>query len=262
MRCLFLLLLGLLAASALPAAEEPCLPKAPALSAQDQLVFQFTPLLGREEVELLDRKLSRFARETSNRILVLVVDTLCGYPESEFAFLVGESWGIGAKGSDNGVVLLIKPTGPPGQRKVFIATGYGLEGVIPDLTCKRIVEQELIPRFRVGEYFEGIDKATDVLMSLAKGEFDHRSYGRPGIPWPVFVLFALVIGVVLWSVRDRAKRYARTNNVDFWTAWWLLTQIDRRHSGRWGGFTGGGGGGGFGGFGGGSFGGGGAGGSW
>ncbi|MBV6404442.1 MAG: TPM domain-containing protein [Flavobacteriales bacterium] len=251
----------------LAAQDDPCLPKAPPRVEQDRLVFQLAPLLNATEEERLDRKLTRFAQETSNRILVLVVDTLCGLPPSDFAFAIGESWGVGAKGFDNGVVVLVKPTGPPGQRKVFIATGYGLEGAIPDLTCKRIVDGEIIPRFKEGDYYAGLDKATDVLMGLAKGEFDHTSYDKPKVPWPLFVMLGLVVLVVVLSLRNSARRYARTNDVDFWTALWLLNQTGRSHSGRWGGFTGGGGwrgggGGGFGGFGGGGFGGGGAGGSW
>ncbi|HMQ76625.1 MAG TPA: TPM domain-containing protein [Flavobacteriales bacterium] len=265
---LLLILPALVACLTAPAAQDdPCLPKAPDRAQQDRLVFQLAPLLNESEQERLDRKLTRFAQETSNRILVLVVDTLCGYPESDYAFAIGESWGIGATGFDNGVVVLIKPTGPPGQRKVFIATGYGLEGVIPDLTCKRIVDNEIIPRFKQGEYYAGLDKATDVLMGLAKGEFDHASYDSRKVPWPVFVVMGLVFLVIILGLRSGVKRYARTNSVDFWTALWLMNQASRRHSGRWGGFTGGGGwggggGGGFGGFGGGSFGGGGAGGSW
>ena len=268
MRLRALLFVPALCAALLPlgAQDDPCLPTAPARAEQDRLVFQLAPLLSEGEEERLDRKLTRFAQETSNRILVLVVDTLCGYPESDYAFAIGESWGIGAKGFDNGVVVLIKPTGPPGQRKVFIATGYGLEGAIPDLTCKRIVDNELIPRFKQGEYYAGLDKATDVLMGLAKGEFDHASYDKRKVPWPVFVVLALVLLVIIMGLRSGVKRHARTNDVDFWQALWVMNQGSKQHSGRWGGFTGGGGwrggGGGFGGFGGGSFGGGGAGGSW
>ncbi len=267
MRLRALLLISVLAAS-LPGlgVEDACMPKAPPRSEQARLVFQRTPLLNATEEERLDRKLTRFAQETGNRILVLVVDTLCGHPPSDFAFAIGETWGIGQKGFDNGVVLLVKPTGPPGQRKVFIATGYGLEGAIPDLTCKRIVDGEIIPRFKEGAYYAGLDKATDVLMGLARGEFDHESYDKHKVPWPVFVVLGLLVLVVLLNLRRGARRYARTNDVDLWTALWLMNQAGRSHSGRWGGFTGGGGwrggGGGFGGFGGGSFGGGGAGGSW
>ena len=112
---------------------------------EDLLVWQYVDWLSPAEWTSLDHKLTTFARETSNRILVLITDTLCGLPESDVAIEVGERWGIGKAGFDNGVVILLKPTGPPGQRAVFIATGYGLEGAIPDALCKRIVDNEMIP---------------------------------------------------------------------------------------------------------------------
>ena len=252
------------------AQDDPCLPRKPA--DESHLVFQYTPFLDDREAGLLDDKLVRFAQQTSNRIAVLVVDTLCGYPASDFAFEVGQRWGIGGKKEENGILIVVKPTGPPGQRDVFIATGYGLEGAIPDLTCKRIVDNEVIPRFREGAYYDGLDKATDVLMGLAKGEFNAESYGRGDNAdvWGGLLvgLAVLVILVVVFIVqRNRVRSYARRNNIDFWSAWWLLNQASRTHTGSWGGFTGGGGGwsgggGGFGGFGGGGFGGGGAGGKW
>lgn len=265
-----LLFLGLLLCMApLHAANFDCSLTPPPERSQDRLVWNYvgTGFLSVDEEQRLNTKLGNFARETSNQVLVLVVDTLCGYPESDLAFLVGEKWGIGKAEFDNGIVILVKPTGAPGQRKVFIATGYGLEAVIPDLTAKRVVDREIIPRFKQGEYFDGIDAATDVLMGLAKGEFNAKSYGKKSFPWPLFVLIGIFIVAMVLSMRNRVRRYARTNSVDFWTAWWLLSQMDRKHRGSWGGFTGGGGfggggGGGFGGFGGGGFGGGGAGGSW
>jgi uncharacterized protein len=232
---------------------------------QDLLVWQYVDWLSPQEWVRLDRKLTSFARETSNRILVLVVDTLCGYPESDLAFEVGQKWGIGKAGFDNGIVILVQPMGPPGQRAVFIATGYGLEGAIPDLAAKRVVDNELLPRFREGNFYSGLDKGTDVLMALAKGEFDAKSYGQPKVPWGMLVFILLVIVVMVLSWRSSVKRYAATNKVDFWTAMWLLSQMqrDQRSRGGWGGGGGGSfGGGGFGGFGGGGFGGGGAGGRW
>lgn len=243
----------------------PAVPKAQ----QTKLVWQFTDFLDAHEVAQLDAKLTQFARETSNRLLVIVVDTLCGLPESDLAFEIGEKWGIGNAGFDNGIVFLIKPNGTPGERKVFIATGYGLEGAIPDLRSKQVVEGYVIPNFKAGNYFAGIDTATDALMAMAKGEYNEPSHDPKGFPWPVLVVFGIMVVAVGMSWRNRVSTYARTNSVDFWTAMWLLNQMDRRHTGRWtgggggGGWSGGGGGGGgFGGFGGGSFGGGGAGGSW
>ena len=265
-KLLFLLLLSFV--GGVHAASFDCALTPPDRSQQDRLVWQYTDLLSKSEQQQLNAKLVAFARETSNQILVIVLDTLCGLPESDLAFDIGEKWGIGKKGFDNGIVLLIKPNGPPGQRKVYIATGYGLEGVIPDLLAKRIVDNEVIPNFKAGRYFDGVNAATDVLMALAKGEFTEKSYGeqnQKSVPWPFLVFIIVIISAFVYAWRTRVHSYAKTNNVDFWTAMFLLSQMDRRHAGRYrGGSSGGsfGGGGGFGGFGGGGFGGGGAGGSW
>jgi len=232
---------------------------------QDRLVWSYAELLSPTEEQQLNAKLVRFAQESSNRILVIIVDTLCGADESDLAFRIGETWGIGNKGFDNGIVFLIKPNGPPGQRKVFIATGYGLEAAIPDLRAKQVVEGTVIPNFKQGNYYAGIDRATDMLMAMAKGEFNEESHGKRSFPWQPIVVFIVIAIFVIFNWRNRVKGYARTNKVDFWTAMFLVSQMGNSHSGRWGGGGGGGfggGGGGFGGFGGGSFGGGGAGGSW
>lgn len=269
MRRFLLLLLLALAAPIAHAERFDCSLSTP--RDQERLLFSYAKLLDDGDQAAINERLSAFARETSNQFLVLIVDTLCGMEASDLAFEVGERWGIGQKGFDNGIVFLIKPTGGTGDRKVFIATGYGLEGAIPDATCKRIVEDEVIPRFKQGRFADGINAALDVLMPLAKGEFDYRSYGRKKAPWGFILMVLIFIGVMVLSWRGRVKRYAATNKLDFWTAMWLLSQMDQRHRGTWtgggrvggGGFKGfGGGGGGFGGFGGGSFGGGGAGGSW
>jgi uncharacterized protein len=251
-------------------AAEGCLPAKP--DQENRLVFQYTTLLDPHQEERLNNKLTRFARETSNRIVVIVVDTLCGLEPYAFATAIIENWGVGDKDRDNGVVVLVKPTGGPGQRATFIGTGRGLEGAIPDAYCKRIVDEQLIPRFREGDFIGGLDKATDTLMALAKGEYDFESRDKAPVVPLLIGLFLFVLIIVL-SWRASVRRYASVNNIDFWTALRLLAEMQQRHHGRWGGFTGGGGGwrgggggwgggGGFGGFGGGSSGGGGAGGSW
>lgn len=270
MKTLRTLLIGLAMAStawAFAAEQDSCFPPKPAN--QDHLVFQYTNFLNDQEAAQLDAKLVNFARETSNRIAVVAVDTLCGYPPSDFAFQLGEAWGLGKKGIDNGVLVLVKPNGQAGDRHVFIAVGYGLEGAIPDLTAKRIVEEEILPSFRDGDFYGGLDRGTNVLMGLAKGEISAKSYGKEPFPWggllPI-LMFAGFLVLGIWLKARRTRQYARVNHLDFWAAWALLNAASSRHSGSWGGFSGGGGfgggGGGFGGFGGGSFGGGGAGGSW
>lgn len=261
-KLLLLLLIG--AALPLSAARFPCDLKPPPEREQGKLLWSYAPLLSPTEQARIDKRLTEFARETSNQVLVLIVDTLCGEEASDLAFAIGERWGIGQKGFDNGIVFLIKPTGGSGQRRVFIATGYGLEGAVPDAVCRRIIDNEVLPRFKQGEFARGIEAALDVIFPLAKGEFNHADYGKQRVPWgPLAVMVViLIIWVIAW--RSKVKGYARVNRTDFWTAMWLLSQASRRSGGgSWGGSRGGGfGGGGFGGFGGGSFGGGGAGGRW
>jgi uncharacterized protein len=197
---------------------DPCFPPKPAN--EDQLVFQYTNFLSKEDAANLNNKLVNFARESSNRIAIVAVDTLCGYPPSDFAFQLGQAWGMGKKGIDNGVLILVKPNGTAGDRHIFIAVGYGLEGAIPDAIAHRIVDEEVLPRFREGDFYGGMIKATDVLMGLAKGEIDVKSYGEEEpFPWGPVVIFLVLF--IVHHDRDRPHfpdRYARVNSMDFWAA--------------------------------------------
>lgn len=264
------LLLALAATTAVQAVRFDCSLEPPRKGEQEKLVWSYADgFLKPGEAERLNAKLVRFARETSNQILLLVVDTLCGLPEGDLATEVGHKWGLGWKDKGNGIVLLVKPTGPPGQRVVYIAVGYGLEPVVPDVTAKRIVRDLVLPLFQEQRYYDGLDQGTDRLMALAKGEYDEAVEGRRSFPWPVAVFLLVTFLTVFFGWRSQVKRYASVNKVDFWTAMFLLSQMQRKHGQRGGGmmrggggFGGGFGGGGFGGFGGGGFGGGGAGGRW
>lgn len=241
--------------------EEPCFPEEP--PSQNKLVFElYDDFINDSEAEQLNAKLVQFARETSNQIVVLIVNDLCGYDPARYAFDIGEKWKVGQSEFDNGVVVLVKPTGGKGQRKTFIAVGYGLEPVIPDLTAKRIVDKELIGNFKQGANYQGLDAATDVLMGLAVGEFDHGEYGKDEFPVAVALAIMAVFLLMFIGFIFSVRKYANTNNIAFWTAMMLMSQNSRSHGGTFGGGGGFSGGGGFGGFGGGSFGGGGAGGSW
>lgn len=257
-----LLLYGLMLSFVPLFAQGDCMPPKP--SDETHLVWQFTPLLDQGEEQQLDTKLAAFAQRTSNRIAIIIVDTLCGLEPVDYAVAIGRAWGIGGAEFNNGVVLLVKPNGGKGRRHVFIAPGHGLEGAIPDLACKRIVEEQLLPRFKEGRYAQGLDDAVSTLMQLAEGEISAESYSKPRVPWVPIVAVILFFVLIIFLKAGQTRRYAAVNGIDFWVAWTLLNQATRSSRGSWGGFTGGGGGGGggFGGFGGGSFGGGGAGGSW
>lgn len=153
---------------------------------------------------------------------------------------------------------------------MFIATGYGLEGAVPDAITKRIVNNEILPYFKQGMYFKGLDEATDRIIELTKGEYTADEYrkatsGSAGSAIPGIVIFIIVIAFSFMGRARRARHYSVGHNVPFWIAMGMMSS-NRSHGGSFGNFSSGGGsfggGGGFGGFGGGSFGGGGAGGSW
>ena len=103
-----------------------------------------------------------------------MIDSLYGHDMAEFATELGEEWQIGQKKFDNGVVILIEPS----AHQVFIATGYGLEGAIPDAICEEIVQNEILPNFRKGDYYTGLNNAVDVIMGLAKGEYSSSDYAK------------------------------------------------------------------------------------
>lgn len=243
----------------------------------NRLVNDYTNTLSNSEKQTLEDKLVAYDNGTSVQIAIVIIQTLDDYEISDYAFELGEKWGIGQGGTNNGALILVSID----DRKMWIATGYGLEATLTDALCKRIVENEMKPRFRNGDFAGGLSAAADAIIAVTKGEYASEGDGgngsggqRPPLPI-VITIVALIIGIWLLITLvavSQARKYARLNNMGFWAAWMLLNAARKKHTDSWssfsggrghfGGFSGGGGGGGFGGFGGGSFGGGGAGGSW
>jgi uncharacterized protein len=236
-----------------------------------RLVNDFAGVLDAGQAAQLEEQLAAYARQTTTQIVILTVPTLDGTDIADYAFQVGEKWGIGQKGKDNGVIIVFKPKTAEESGRVFVAVGYGLESVIPDAVANRlIVENEMIPRFKEGDIYGGLANASRVIMGLASKEFTPQQYqekvagnGGGGLP---FVVILIIIFFIISIFRGRRRYYTGGSNLPFWLLLGSMMGSGHR-SGSWGGFSGGGGGfggggGGFGGFGGGSFGGGGAGGSW
>lgn len=232
-----------------------------------RLVNDFAGILSSSEYNQLEEKLEQFARETSTQIVVVTVQDLEGYDPGDFAFRLGENWGVGQKGKNNGLVILVKPKTEREQGRIFIATGYGLESVLPDAIVNgTIIDNEMIPYFKANNYYMGLEKGIDVIMDITRGEYTAANYqenqaGQSGglpIALIIFILFFIVIPIL----RGRSRRfYSPGKDIPLWIALGMLS--GKRSNGSFTDFSSGSGGfGGFGGFGGGSFGGGGAGGSW
>jgi uncharacterized protein len=184
--------------------------------------------------------LRNFEASDSTQLVLLTIDSLEGEPIEDYSLSVAESWGIGRKGKDNGALLLIAKQ----DRKVRIEVGYGLEGRLTDLLTGRIIDNEITPRFKAGDFEGGIIAGVTAMVEAVRGEYQGtgnttRKKQRNPLGALALLLF-LGPGLMLLSGRGRHGRHRRGG---FWI----------------GGF--GGGGGGFGG-GGGGFGGGGASGGW
>lgn len=219
-------------------------------------------LTDREE-RALSQKLAAYEDTTSTQIVIVTLQTLDGVPAADYAIELGRQWGVGQSGQDNGVVILASRV----DRKLFIATGYGLEGAIPDIIANRIVEDVVVPNFRQGRFYDGFSLATDALIAAARGEYrapPGSGSGGGGINVGLIqtLFWIAVIIFVLTSRRGGGgggRRYKGRGG--FPVILWGPSFGGGNYGGGGFGGSGGFGGGGFGG-GGGSFGGGGAGGSW
>ncbi len=250
----------------------------PSPQSPPRLVNDFAGVFTPRQAGYLENVLTAFDDSTSNQITVVTVNDLEGYTASEYATRIGLDWKVGSEKFDNGVVLLIKPKTQDSGGQVAISIGYGLEGAIPDAYAKRIIDNELIPRFMQDDYFSGTAAACDVLMKLASGEISEpREAGDDDtggfIAIGLFLFFVILVSIVAATFRKGNNNGrggggsgTRTDGGDIFDAIIIGSLLGSGHRGgsSWGGSGGGFGGfgGGFGGFGGGSFGGGGASGSW
>lgn len=229
-----------------------------------RLVVDFTSTLTFDQRESLESKLVAYDDSTSNQIVVVIVPSTGDYDISDYAVALGRKWGVGGKEFNNGIVFLIAKN----DRKVWIATGYGLEGAIPDITAKTIIDNEVVPKFRGDDFYRGISNGIDGLIKAAAGEYKapagYRNRGKkdgPGNIIGLIVIFIIIIFII--SRRGGGGRGGSFMSRRGYRNMSGPIFFPPLGGGGWGGSSGGGGGGGgFGGFGGGSFGGGGAGGSW
>jgi uncharacterized protein len=230
------------------------------------LVTDFTNTLSASEKEQLEHKLDAFNDSTSTQIAVVIMKSVGDYDINDYGQKLGRAWGIGQKGKNNGILVLVAM----GDRKVSIQTGYGAEGALPDVITHEIIQNDIRPNFKAGNYYAGLDVGTNDIIKYVKGEYkaEKKPQGKSGGGGSVAILIIIVIVILIVIFRNRGGGGhiidSRGGASPFW--WFLGGAMLGRESGGWGGFSGGGGGdsggGGFGGFGGGDFGGGGSSGSW
>lgn len=248
--CILFLYAGLALAQEFP--EKPNPPRA---------VNDFAGVLSPGEEQALEQKLRNYTDTTSTGIVIVLVNSYNGYERGEYTIGLANRWAIGQKGRDNGLLITVAVQ----DRQYFIATGYGLEGSIPDVITRRVGEQYFKPNFRTNKYYEGLDQATTYLATLPAGEFKaapRRRQDDGGGGGFGLIIAVIVIVIILSAIfrGGRGNRRGYRGGGMFFPP--FITFGSGGFGGGGGGFGGGDGGGGFGGFGGGSFGGGGSGGDW
>lgn len=238
----------------------------PAVPNPPKLVNDYIDVLSADQEAALERKLVAYDDSTSNQFVVITIADIGDYDIGDFAIALGRKWGVGGKEFNNGLILVILIDKERGKRKVWIATGYGLEGAIPDITAKQIIERDIVPNFKANDIYRGLDEGTSDLMRAAAGEYkapagySNRRKGKGGGSLlGAFIVFIIIMIIISKINRGGGGMMSRRGYRS-----WGNTVPPIWFGGGGGGFGGGGssGGGGFGGFGGGSFGGGGAGGDW
>lgn len=233
-------------------------------------VHDYAGWLQPNEKAALEQKLRAYWDSTSTQVVVMIRPDIGDYDKAGYAFELGNRWGIGRADKDNGVVMLVKSEPP--ERGVFIATGYGTEGALPDITAGRIIRNTMAPYFRQQQYYEGINAGVDDIIRALEGEFTTEPAQKVAT-WKVLLVvlfvalvFFMVFGAIVyklrnagqWITHDGRGRNRKNRDDDFGGGWFM----GGGSNSGWGGGGGSSWGGGGGSFGGGSFGGGGAGGDW
>jgi uncharacterized protein len=129
-------------------------------------VTDLTATLTPQQRTALEERLAAFEARKGSQIAVLLVPTTEPDTIEQYGIRVGEQWKIGRKGVDDGAILIVAIK----DRALRIETGYGLEGALPDAVGKRIIEEHIVPRFKQGDYFGGIDAGVTRMMSVIEGE--------------------------------------------------------------------------------------------
>ncbi len=178
-------------------------------------------------VEQLSQELRAHEAKTSNQVVVLIVPSLEGEPLFDFSHRVATTWKLGRKGMDNGVLLLVALK----DRKVRLEVGYGLEGALTDARSAQIIRNEIVPRFRTGEFAAGITVGVRAVVSTIEGTYhvpERPPASSSDSDWLGQVLLAVIVGVVIGLLFSRAHRVLGPvvgGGLSFVAAPWLIPAL-------------------------------------
>lgn len=231
-------------------------------------VYDYAKVLSENEKATLEEKLVKYSDSTTTQIVVITIESLKGEDVSQLATRWGQSWGFGQAKEDNGVIILLAKA----ERKIAIQAGYGLEDRLTAGLGGEIIRKIIVPEFKAGSYFKGLDKGTDAVIDVFKGKYKGERKKNKEQDFPIFLFIIIIVVVIVLFSRNKGGGSNSGGNSGGFGGGpnlldiILLSSLGRGNGGGFGGSSGGGfggGGGGFGGgFGGGGFSGGGSSGSW
>ena len=169
-------------------------------------VTDLTGTLTQGEISGLENKLQTFENEKGSQIAILIIETTGDETIEQYGIRLAESWKVGREDVDDGAILIVAKS----DRKVRIEVGYGLEGAIPDAYAKRIIERIIIPEFRAGHFFDGINEAADAMIALISNEelpvvtsVDHEPQGSPSGKFKGILVFGVFIYFIVLGVLSK-----------------------------------------------------------
>lgn len=243
------------------------IPEKPSLQTS---IYDYANLFSTNEKTQLEEKLIRYSDTTTTQIVVITIESLKGEDVSLLATKWGHTWGVGGtKKDDNGVIILISKN----DRKIAINPGYGLEDRLTAGIGGEIIRNIIIPEFKAGSYYNGVNKGTDALFDVFKGKYKGtRKQAKQEQDFPFLPFIIIIAFILILASRNKGGGSGNSGNSGGGGPSLLdviiLSNLGRNSGGFGGGFGGGSSGGGFGGggfgggFGGGGFSGGGSSGSW
>lgn len=219
-RCINLLSLVLLLALANGALAEIAIPLL------KSHVTDLTETLSSMEISRLEQQLTDFEAKKGSQIALLIIPTTQPETIEQYSIRVAEVWKLGRKGIDDGVLLLVAKN----DRTLRIETGYGLEGVLPDALARRIIDEIIVPKFRQGHFFGGLQAGVEQIISIIEGETLPESEPAGGASLAVeniipFLFIALVLGRTLQSMFGRMAGATITGSIAGALTWLISSSI-------------------------------------
>jgi len=162
-------------------------------------VYDYAKVLSETEKTQLEEKLVRYSDSTTTQIVIITIESLKGEDVSQLATNWAQTWGIGQAKEDNGVIILLAKT----EKKIAINPGYGLEDRLTAGTGGEIIRNIIIPEFKAGSYFNGLDKGTNAIIDVFKGKYKGTRKQNKQKDFPIFPFIAIIIVVLILFSRNK-----------------------------------------------------------